>query len=142
MKLTPQLALSFNGRCEEAFRLYERCLNGTITFMLHCRDAPDGGAVPPEWRDKVYHATLQIGTIAIAGADVPPDKYEPPRGFDVILQMDDPGAAERIFTELAAGGTIRMPLQETFWAPRFGVLTDRFGIPWVVNCEAPAEPTP
>ena len=77
----------------------------------------------------------------ISGSDVPPDRYEAPQGFQVVLQMDDPVAAERVFNALAENARIAMPLQETFWAIRFGVLVDQFGIPWSINCEKAVEPT-
>jgi PhnB protein len=141
MKLNPQFALSFNGTCEAAFRCYERCLNGTITFMLTWGNSPSAADAPADWGDKIYHATLKVGDIVIMGGDQPPDRYDQPKGFELVLPMDDPLAAERVFQELAEGGTIKMPLQETVWANRFGVLIDRFGIPWTVNCERVAQAT-
>jgi len=83
----------------------------------------------------IYHATLKVGDTVIMGSDQPPDRYDQPKGFEVVLPMDDAVAADRVFQELAEGGTVKMPLQETFWASRFGLLVDRFGIPWSVNCE-------
>jgi PhnB protein len=138
MKLKPELALTFNGTCEAAFRHYERCLGGTITFMLTWAEAPSTyAAVPPEWGSK-----LALGDTAISGADVPADRYTPPAGFSITLQMDDPAAADRVFEGLAEGGTIKAFLQETFWAARFGAVVDRFGVEWAVNCEQPAEVQP
>ena len=138
MKLQPQLALSFNGQCEAAFRLYERSLGGTITFMMTWGQSPQAATAPPGWAAKIYHATLKVGDTAIMGNDLGPDQFEAPRGFSIILQTDDADAADRIFHELSAGGTIGMPLQETFWALRFGTWVDRFGIPWSINCERQA----
>jgi PhnB protein len=135
MKLNPQFALSFNGNCEVAFRCYERCLNGTITFMLTWDNSPSAADAPAGWGTKIYHATLKVGDTVIMGSDQPPDRYKEPTGFEVVLAMDDPVAAELVFQELAEGGTVKMALQETFWASRFGVLVDRFGIPWSINCE-------
>ena len=138
MKLQPQLALKFNGNCEAAFRHYERCLGGTITFMMTWAEAPSTYIeVPPEWASKIYHATLALGDAAISGADVPADQYTPPAGFSVTLQIGDPAAADRVFEGLAEGGTVTAPLQETFWAARFGAVVDRFGIEWAVNCDQP-----
>jgi len=91
--------------------------------------------VPEEWRKKILHARLVIGDTALLGADALPGSYESPRGFSLMLSLDDAGETERVFSALAENGTVRMPLQETFWAHRFGVLTDRFGIPWAINCE-------
>jgi PhnB protein len=140
MKVSPQITLVFDGRCESAFRLYEQCLNGTIAFMLTWGNSPMAADAPPGWDAKVYHATLKVGDSAISGGDVPPDRYERPQGFSIVLQMDDSVAAERVFHALAEDGTIAMPLQETFWASRFAALVDRFGIPWTINCEKAVEP--
>ena len=135
MKLNLHISLGFNGQCEAAFRLYEECLSGTIAYKLTWGNSPAAADAPPGWDAKIYHATLKIGDTAIAGGDVPPDQYEPPKGFQILLNMDDPVAAERVFHALAENGKIAMPLQETFWARRFGVLVDQFGIPWSINCE-------
>lgn len=140
MALTPQINLAFKGQCEAAFRFYQQHLNGTIAFMLAWGDSPMAGDAPPGWDAKICHATLRIGDTVITGSDVPPDRYEQPRGFEILLAMNDPVEAERVFAALAEGGTIKMPLQETFWASRFGVLVDQFGIPWSINCETPASP--
>jgi PhnB protein len=90
------------------------------------------GQAPPEWRDKILHATLTVGGTAISGGDVL--EYEHPQGFQLQLNLDDVGAAERIFTQLAAGGTVTHSLQQTFWAQQFGAVVDRYGIPWAINC--------
>ena len=135
VKLTPQISLGFNGQCEAAFRFYERCLNGTISFILAWGNSPAAADAPPDWASKIYHATLKIGDGAITGADLPPDRYEQPKGFQIVLQMDDAMAAERVFQSLAENGKVVMPLQETFWAARFGAVVDQFGISWSINCE-------
>ena len=135
MQIEPRISLIFNGECDAAFTLYEKCLGGTVTFRLTWGDSPMAGQAPPEWRDKVLHATLQVGGIAFSGADVLPDLYQRPQGFQVQLNLDDVAAAERIFTQLAEGGEVTVPLQQTFWAQRFGAVVDRFGVPWSINCE-------
>lgn len=135
MKLQPRISLSFNGQCEAAFRFYEQRLDGTIAFMLTWGNSPMAADAPPGWDAKIAHATLKIGDTDVAGSDVPSDRYEQPRGFQVVLGMDDPVAAEHVFHALAENGTIAMPLQQTFWAKRFGVVIDQFGIPWSINCE-------
>ena len=81
------------------------------------------------------HARLIIGDEVLMGSDAPPDRYEPMKGITVTLGVDEPADAERIFSALAEGGTVQMPIQQTFWAVRFGMLTDRFGTPWMINCE-------
>jgi PhnB protein len=135
MKLIPQISLVFNGQCEAAFKLYERSMNGTISFMLTWGDSPMAADAPPGWEGKICHATLTIGGTVFAGSDMPPGRYEEPKGFSVLLAMDDPATAEQVFEALSENGRIQMPLQQTFWAKRFGVLVDQFGIPWAVNCE-------
>ena len=142
MKVNPQISLAFDGQCEAAFGFYERCLDGAIQLMLSWGDSPMAADAPPDWGAKIVHASIRIGDAEIAGSDVPPGRYERPRGFEILLNMDDPSDAERVFRLLAEGGVVGMPLQETFWASRFGMLVDRFGIPWSVNSGTPAGPTP
>jgi PhnB protein len=133
MQLNPYLF--FNGQCEAAFRFYERSLGAKIVAMMPHAGTPAEEQVPPEWRDKIIHARLVLGDQVLMGSDAPPDHFEKPQGFSVTLGIDDPADAERIFNALAENGTIRMPIQQTFWALRFGMLVDRFGIPWMINCE-------
>ncbi|HEV3256038.1 MAG TPA: VOC family protein [Gemmataceae bacterium] len=136
MQLNPYL--TFNGRCEAAFKFYERCLGGKIETMMTHAGTPAEQHVPSEWRNKILHARLVVGDDVLMGSDAPPDHYEQPKGFSVSLQIKAPGDAERIFHALAENGTVQMPLQQTFWAARFGMLVDQFGIPWMVNCEQAA----
>jgi PhnB protein len=129
--------LTFDGRCEEAFRFYARSLGGKIQFMMPHEGSPAAGAVPQEWGKKILHATLQVGDQTLMGADAPPGSYQPPQGFSVALHIPEPAEAERVFGALAEGGKVNMPIQETFWAHKFGMLVDRFGTPWMVNCAKP-----
>ena len=129
--------LSFNGECEAAFRCYEKALGGKIVYLMTYGESPVAGETPPEWRGKVYHATFTAGAVTFAGADPLPAEYRKPQGFTVMLQMDGAEETERAFTALAEGANVQMPLQETFWALRFGALTDRFGTPWIIQCEKP-----
>jgi len=132
MQIEPRISLVFNGECDAAFTLYQQCLGGTVTFRLAWGDSPMADQAPPEWRDKILHATLTLGGTALSGADVL--SYQRPQGFQIQLNLDDVAAAERIFTQLAEGGEVTVPLQQTFWAQRFGAVVDRFGVPWSVNC--------
>jgi PhnB protein len=132
MQLNPHL--NFNGQCQAAFKFYQQCLGGNMQAMMTWGDSPMADQVPPEWRDRIIHATLVAGETTLMGADAPPDRYEEPRGFAVAIQVNDPADAERIFAALSEDGTVTMPLQQTFWTVRFGMLVDRFGIPWMVNC--------
>jgi PhnB protein len=135
MKLS--IHLTYGGQCEAAFRFYERSLDGAIVTMLKYGASPMAADVPPDWREKIVHATLTVGENVIAGADLLLKDYEPPKGFFALLDIDDPTRAERVFDSLSENGTVRMPIQETFWASRFGVLVDQFGIPWEINCGRP-----
>jgi PhnB protein len=135
MNLNTHVGLSFNGQCEAAFKFYERCFNGTITFMLRWGESPMAQDAPPEWREKVLHATLMIGDTRLSGGDILPATYEPPRGFSIVLGVKDPVDTERLFHALAENGTVRAPLQKTFWSLRYGAVTDQFGIPWELNCQ-------
>jgi PhnB protein len=92
---------------------------------------------PPEKLDKIMHASLIVGDTVLMGSDAPPQFFEKPQGFSVSLVFDDAVEAEQIFNALAENGTVQMPIQETFWAARFGMVVDRFGTPWMINCDLP-----
>jgi PhnB protein len=125
--------LTFRGQCEEAFKFYERALGGSRLSLYRHGDTPGAADVPPDWRDKIVHGSITIGGHAIAGADVRREHYERPRGFYLLLDLDDAGEATRLFAALADGGETVMPLQKTFWSPAFGVVIDRFGTPWELS---------
>ncbi len=133
MQINPYL--TFNGHCEAAFQLYERVLNGKIIFKMTHGESPMAASVGPDWQGKIMHATLAIGDRMLQGSDAPPSFYSKPGGFSLSINANDPAAAEKIFNALAENGTVKMPLQKTFWAERFGMLTDQFDIPWMINCE-------
>jgi PhnB protein len=125
--------LHFNGQCEAAFKFYERVLEGKLVALRNHRDSPMADKTPPEWHDKVMHAELTVGDQTLMGSDAPPDYFRQPQGFAVSLAVEDEFESERIFAALADGGKIGLPLGPTSWSPRFGMLTDRFGIPWLVS---------
>src|SRR3954452_12905364 len=140
MQLNPYLM--YDGRCEEAFKFYAKALGGNIVAMLKYSDMPEEARNSPECsgpdvQNKIMHALLTIGDEVLMGSDTPAGRYEGAKGFSVSLNVPEPAAAERAFHALAEGGTTIMPIGETFWAQRFGMLTDRFGIPWMINCEKP-----
>ena len=132
MRLHPHLA--FDGHCEEAFNFYAESLHGKISFLLRFGDSPMAQQTPAGWHDKVIHATLMWGDQVLSGADAWGDRYRAPQGFSVTLDVEDPAEADRLFAALARNGTVTMPIQETFWAHRFGALTDQFQVPWMINC--------
>jgi PhnB protein len=131
--------LTFNGQCKAAFDFYAQCLGGKIDAMFTFGESPMAAETAPEWRDKVMHAQLNIGGNLIMGSDAPPQMRQTPQGFSVSINVDSSAEAERIFNALADNGKVQMPIQETFWALRFGVLVDSFGTPWMINCLRPCE---
>jgi len=136
MQLNPYL--TFNGQCEAAFKFYEKCLGGKILMMMTYGDSPMAGQSPADWHAKIVHVTLALGEQVLQGADVLPDRYQKPQGISVTLNITAAPEAERIFKALAENGAVEMPMQKTFWAERFGVVADRFGTPWIINCEKDA----
>ena len=132
--------LSFKGECEAAFKFYEQCLDGQLGAIFRYAGSPLADQVPADWQDKVMHGSFTFGDQVLMGGDVAPDRYEQPKGFSLSLQIQSAADAERIFHALARGGTVVMPLEKTFWAARFGMVVDRFGIPWLINCEASDQP--
>ncbi len=137
MQLHPYL--SFKGQCEDAFRFYEQHLGAEIGPLFRYEGTPLTGQVPSDWQHKIMHGSITVGGQTLMGVDTAPDRYEEPKGFSLTLQLSDVAEAERIFNALAKEGKIVLPLEKTFWAERFGILTDQFGIPWLINCgeEAP-----
>ena len=126
--------LHFNGQCEAAFKFYEQVLGGKIEGMMKHAGSPAEEHVPAEWGDKILHARMTIGESVLLASDAPPGHYHQPQGFSVSIQIKDVAEGERIFNALAAGGTVKMPFQATFWSPGFGMCVDQFDIPWMVNC--------
>lgn len=139
MQMNPYL--NFKGDCEAAFKFYEQCLGGRMGEIFRFGESPMADQVPADWREKVMHARMTLGDQVLMGADTPPDRYEAAKGFSLALQTKSIADAERAFRELAKDGTVVMPLEKTFWAERFGMLVDRFGIPWMINCEGPGQPS-
>ena len=136
MQLNPYL--NFNGQCQAAFKFYAQVLGGKIEAMIPHAGTPAEEHVPAEWHDKIMHARMTVGDTVLMASDSPPEHYKEPKGFSVALQIKDPADAERVFHALAKNGSVQMPIQQTFWAVRFGMLVDLFGIPWMVNCEKAA----
>ena len=128
--------LLFDGNAEEALDFYARCLGGKVTRLSRFGEAPPEMPMPPEMRDKVMHIRLEVGDAVLMASDAMSSMgpYEPIKSCSVAIQLDAPAEAERIFHALAEGGTVQMPIGETFWSARFGMLVDRYGVPWMVNC--------
>lgn len=132
-----QTYLNYGGNCEEAFRFYEKHLGGKIGMMMKYGDMPDKKSLPPEQEKFVLHARLEIGQTALMASDVPPQQFQPMRSVYLCLSVDSTEEAERIYALLADGGEIFMPIEETFFAFRFGQLRDKFGTNWMITHERP-----
>ena len=127
--------VNFAGKCAEAFRFYEKHLGGKIGMMMTHGQAPDQSKIKPEWKDAVLHARISVGGTELMAADIP--GAEPMRSAYLSLGVESDAEAERVFSALSNGGEIFMPMQETFFATRFGQLRDRFGINWMIVHERP-----
>jgi PhnB protein len=127
--------LNFGGNCREAFRFYEQNLGGKITMMMTQGDMP-GAKNPPSPKD-VAHARMSLANTELIGNDVPADHFQPMRSVYLYLAVDSPEEAERMYAVLSERGEVFMPLGETFYASRFGMLRDRFGVSWTLICERP-----
>ena len=130
--------LYFDGQCAEAFALYEKVLDGKISFLMTHGESPMAASVPVEDHGAVMHATLDLADgQRIQGSDAIMGDYDKPASFAISLSLDDVDKAHHVFKELTKGGVETMAMQETFWAKAFGMLTDRYGIAWIVNVYKP-----
>lgn len=130
--------LNFNGDCADAFKFYQRCLGGEIVAMLPFGDTPGCEDMGPESRDKIMHACLLVNGQMLMGTDATPGHpYEGVKGAHVSINVDTPEEAERVFKDMTKDATVIMPLEPTFWAQRFGIFQDQFGVSWMVNCASP-----
>jgi len=133
MKVEPYLF--FNGCCEEALDFYVKALGAEVTLLMRCKESPEPMGLPPGSEDKVLHANLRIGESVLMASDgmcAAPTTFS---GFSLALAAESPEQAAAWFAALGEGGKVDMPLQQTFWAKSFGMLSDRFGVSWMVSCE-------
>lgn len=127
--------LNYGGNCRQAFEFYAEHLGGRITMLATHGEQPDASRVPPEWKDAVLHARIEMGGTTVFGADVPPERFQPMRSAYLSLLVDSAEEAERVYALLSDGGQIFMPMEETFFARRFAMLRDRFGTSWMLLYE-------
>lgn len=125
--------LFFDGDCADAMRFYEKTLGGQMQMMMKYGDSPDPAQCPPGSADRIMHACVVVGGRNLMASDTPAGQGKPISGFALSLFYDTPAEARRIFDALAKGGSVTMPVSETFWAQAFGMLTDQFGTPWMVG---------
>lgn len=141
MQWNPYLA--FNGKCEAAFKFYEKCLGGKIVMMSRYSEMPPSdqagcGEMPKDAMNRIMHARLVVGNQTLMGGDCPPGMpYNGIHGNSVAVQVDTAEQADKLFKALSENGNVTLPIGETFWALRFGMVSDQFGVPWMVNCEKP-----
>ena len=128
--------LFFEGNCEEALAFYHQTLGAEVTTLLRYRESPDPGMIRPGTEDKVMHANLRIGNSTLMASDGLCEGHPSFKGFSLSLTPDGQAQAERMFAALAEGGKVEMPLAKTFWSPLFGMVTDRFGVSWMINVMA------
>ena len=127
--------LSFKGDCEAAFTYYVEHLGGRVGELYRYGGTPLERDVPDGWQEKIMHGSIAFGDQVLMGGDVAPARYEGPKGFSLSIHIKGVTEAERAFAAMADGGKIVMPLASTFWTARFGMVVDRFGVPWLINGE-------
>ncbi|CDG84309.1 VOC family protein [Janthinobacterium agaricidamnosum] len=130
--------LQFNGNCAQAFTYYRQHLGGQELTLMPFRGSPAEDQVEGDWKDKIMHGSIKIGNTTLMGSDTmcaETGAASAIQGCSISIHLDDPAEAERLFNTLAERGKTTMALEKTFWARKFGTLTDQFGVPWMINCE-------
>jgi PhnB protein len=133
--------LFFNGSCEEAVKFYQKAVGAEVEMMMRFKDSPEPpqpGMVPPGHENKIMHTSFRVGETTVMASDGCGDGKANFQGFSLSLTVPSEAEADRVFAALADGGQAQMPLTKTFWSPRFGMLTDRFGLGWMISV-LPAE---
>jgi PhnB protein len=128
--------MHFQGNCAEAFAFYTKVFKVSNPFQITYGAAPENSPVPPDWKDKVMHASIPIGEGLLMGCDAPPGESTPVGGFQICVDIKDLAEVRRVYEALREGGSIQMPLAPTFWSPLFGMCTDMFGVGWMVGIPA------
>jgi len=133
MDLQPYLF--FDGRCEEAIEFYKSALGAKVEMLMRFKESPEKEACPqtPGMEDKVMHASVRIGNTMLLASDGYCKGQPSFQGFALSLSVQTEAEADRFFNALAEGGQVQMPLEKTFWSPRFGMVSDRFGVSWMVG---------
>ena len=137
MKLRPYL--NYGGNCAEAIQFYEKHLGGKILAMMTHEQSPESISATPEWKNAILYAHIAIGGNEFMANDIPPQIFQPMRSAYLSLSVDSDAEAERIYKLLSEDGEVYMPMQQTFFASRFGQLRDRFGTSWMVIHEKPVQ---
>jgi PhnB protein len=128
--------LFFEGRCEEALEFYKKALKAEVAMLMRYKESPEPpppGMLPPGSENKIMHASLRIGDATVMASDGSCSGKPSFQGVTLSVSLRREEEADAIFNALAQGGKVQMPLGKTFWSPRFGMVTDRFGVPWMIN---------
>ncbi len=132
-----QAYISFRGRCEEALEFYTTSIGAEVTGLMRWKESPDAAMKPPPgFEEKVMNAAFRIGETDLMADDSPGEPHAEFKGVTLAIEVADDAQAKRVFTALGEGGNVTMPLMKTFWTSSFGMLTDKFGVPWMVNVAA------
>ena len=133
-----QAYITLAGRCEEALEFYKKSVGAEVTGLMRWKDSPDAGMKPPPgFKEKILHAAFRIGDTDLMADDGMGEKAAEFKGMTLVIEVADDAEAKRVFSALGEGGNVCMPLMTTFWTSLFGMLTDKFGVPWMVNVAAP-----
>ena len=132
-----QAYISFGGRCEEALEFYKKSVGAEVTNLMRWKDSPEKDMKgPPGYQEKIMNAAFRIGETQMMADDGMGEKKAEFKGMTLAIDVADDAEAKRVFTALGEGGNVTMPLMKTFWSSSFGMFTDKFGVPWMVNVEA------
>jgi PhnB protein len=133
-----QAYVTFGGRCEEALTFYKKSIGAEVTSLLRWKESPDAAMKPPPgYEEKIMNASFRIGDTELMADDGMGEKHAEFKGMTLAIEAADDAEAQRVFTALGEGGKVTMALAKTFWTSSFGMLTDKFGVPWMVNVATP-----
>lgn len=133
-----QAYISYRGRCEQALAFYKTAIGAEVTGLMRWKDSPDAAMKPPPgFGEKVMNASFRIGDTLLMADDSPGEVQAEFKGMTLAIEVADDAEAQRVFTALGQGGKVTTALMKTFWTSSFGMLTDQFGVPWMVNVAAP-----
>ncbi len=133
-----QAYITFGGRCEEALEFYKKSIGAEVSGLMRWKDSPDAAMQPPSgYEEKIMNAAFRVGETQLMADDGMGAKEAEFKGMALVIEVANDAEAKRVFTALGEGGNVTMPLMKTFWTSSFGMFTDKFGVPWMVNVEAP-----
>ena len=131
-----QAYITFGGRCEEALEFYKKSIGAEVTGLMRWKESPDRDMkAPPGYEEKIMNAAFRIGDTQLMADDGMGEKTAEFKGMTLVIEVADDAEAKRVFTALGEGGNVTMPLMKTFWTSSFGMLTEKFGVPWMVSVE-------